>query len=180
MAKNLYCIPCGRVRREAYATVLIDDEPMCGRCAQSADRSAIRGTLAQQMVPMAETSEVRASGAIRGAAAAMKIAPAVTATAVKPLNRKARGSLMDVLVAVELGMADVPAGRGARHPQGRIGELWVKFQALESGRVLKVNCRDTQHAGCTDRELRKKAKAAGVGIASKRVGSDYWCWKDKA
>lgn len=93
------------------------------------------------------------------------------------LSRKERGVQMDRLVAQKVSIADIPKVDAPRHPQGRIGELWALFQSLGTGESLKVKCRDTTHVGCTDRGLRLKAKRVGMKVESRRIGSDYYCWR---
>jgi hypothetical protein len=89
-----------------------------------------------------------------------------------------KGLGMDRLKAEVISLDAVPTVNVVRKPLGRIGELWVRFQQLAKGEALKVACRDTIHVGTTSREMRSKAKHAGVPIGERRVVNDYFCWKE--
>jgi hypothetical protein len=89
-----------------------------------------------------------------------------------------KGLGMDRLKAEVISLDAVPTVDVVRKPLGRIGELWVRFQQLAKGEALKVACRDTIHVGTTSREMRSKAKHAGVPMCERRVVNDYFCWKE--
>ena len=199
MGRLGFCLPCGEARRDVDAVLVIDGDPMCAGCAREVEAGFIQKL--PEPVPLDEAmaddlcrrgcGNTRHRGRCKGEVRKSR-APAMDEGIVTSLttgqtqvqkwpkfNLQAleRGSRMDTLVAEEVSLADVPLVKEVKHPQGRAGELWVRFLALATGKVLKVQCRDTQHVGQTDRGLRSKARKANVEIKSQRVDSTYYCWR---
>lgn len=199
-SRYTYCVPCAVQHIDSQAVVVVDGDPLCRSCARRAgapeasapiDPSATapvatlrshnfcsrgcgkpphRGSCPGQAYP--RRTQVASLPAKIPAPTPLQL-PASPA----PPDATQRSKGMDMLHAEEISVDQIPDPEVGRKPIGRSGELWVRFQALKVGVALKVKCRDSIHAGTTDRDLRAKAAKAGLKMASKRVGADYYCWR---
>jgi hypothetical protein len=188
MARLEWCVPCGINGTATKATHVVEEDPMCAAHALAAEPSPLpMGVAVAQRLCSRGCGKPCHRGRCAGLAAsaqaevrAVAAVPEVPA-AVPVSTKQERRQRVDRLIAEEVSLDAVPADvvRG-RHPIGRSGELWVRFQALRMGVALKVKCRDIPHVGQTDRQLRKRVTGGEMrdfGIDSKRVGLDYFCWK---
>ena len=226
MGRLGYCLPCGELRRDVDATVVIDGDPMCAACARGVEvtREEVRVEEFREALPKGDLADaLRANrgepitsyqpAGIRlcaqgcgkrahrglllqmpkaGVAAAAVVEDITASTQLRRVSglelqagkqqelqgSRKREGYMDRLEAEEIALEEIPAEVvQAPHPRGRSGELWERFKALPEGRALKVKCRDVPHVGCTDRQLRAKARAAGLSVGMRREGSTDFCWK---
>lgn len=180
----MYCVECAMLtpRQATVAIRMIDGDALC-EVHSNGQGDLIVAQNSGGHRPGVETcshgcGKPRHRGRCKGS---VSIAISKASEPVRSKTEEKKRSTMDKLIAETVDIDSVPMEDGnSKRLIGRAGELWMRFQELPEGKALAVECRDSGHMGMTNRDLRKKAEAAGLKVGSSRKGKTYYCWKESS